>query len=125
MLLHRSEIFDPARCAQKRGGGQRPLPLDETSAIVVTDAEAAELAAGNERSFLHVVRPEIDLPEGTDEHSEAVYAAGAAALARLAASDAFVREDAPSLYVYRLVWTHYAQAVVDIDELESHAAHLS
>ena len=36
--------YAEARCAQKRGGGQRPLPLDETSAIVVTDAEAAELA---------------------------------------------------------------------------------
>ena len=87
----------------------RPTP-DHAEAVasvpydVVSTAEAAELAAGNERSFLHVVRPEIDLPEGTDEHSEAVYAAGAAALARLAASDAFVREDAPSLYVYRLVW---------------------
>ena len=36
--------YAEARCAQKRGNGQRPLPLDETSAVVVTDAEAAELA---------------------------------------------------------------------------------
>lgn len=87
----------------------RPHP-DHAEAVasvpydVVSTAEAAELAAGNDLSFLHVVRPEIDLPAETDEHADAVYAAGAAALRRLAASEAFVREDAPSLYVYRLVW---------------------
>ena len=32
------------------------------------------LAEGNPVSFLHVSRPEIDLPEGTDLHSEEVYA---------------------------------------------------
>lgn len=36
--------YAEARCAQKRGGGQRPLSLDETSAVVVTDNEAAEIA---------------------------------------------------------------------------------
>ena len=33
---------------------------------VVDRAEAAALAAGNPLSFLHVVRPEIDLPAATD-----------------------------------------------------------
>ena len=33
---------------------------------VVDTAEAKELAAGNPKSFLHVSRPEIDLPDGTD-----------------------------------------------------------
>jgi RNA polymerase sigma factor (TIGR02999 family) len=36
--------YAEARCAQKRGGGQRPLSLDETSVVVVTDDEAAEIA---------------------------------------------------------------------------------
>ncbi|PAP77835.1 DUF1015 domain-containing protein [Rubrivirga marina] len=70
---------------------------------VVSVEEARELASGNDLSFLHVVRPEIDLPEGTDEHADAVYTQGAEALRRLAESDAFVRDDAPRLYVYRLV----------------------
>ena len=70
---------------------------------VISTAEARELAAGNEHSFLHVVRPEIDLPEGTDEHADAVYEQGAQALRALAESDTFVRDDRPRLYVYRLV----------------------
>ena len=41
---------------------------------VVSTAEARDLARGNSDSYLRVSRPEIDLPEGTDEHSPAVYA---------------------------------------------------
>jgi uncharacterized protein (DUF1015 family) len=33
---------------------------------VVNTTEARELAADNPLSFLHVVRPEIDLPDGTN-----------------------------------------------------------
>ena len=72
---------------------------------VVSTAEARELAAGYPTSFLHVVRPEIDLPDGTDEHADEVYAKGAENLQALLASDAFLQEDEPSLYVYRLVMT--------------------
>ncbi len=36
--------YAEARCAQKRGGGTRPLSLDESLAVVVTDDEAAEIA---------------------------------------------------------------------------------
>lgn len=70
---------------------------------VVSVKEARELADGNPRSFLHVIRPEIDLPEGTDEHADEVYAKGAENLRALADSDAFVQEPEPALYVYRLV----------------------
>jgi uncharacterized protein (DUF1015 family) len=44
------------------------LPYD-----VMNTAEAKAMATGNPYSFLHVSRAEIDLPEGTDEHSQAVY----------------------------------------------------
>ena len=37
--------YAEARCTQKRGGGVRPLPLDETTAVVMTDGEAEEIAA--------------------------------------------------------------------------------
>ena len=40
---------------------------------VVNTDEARALADGNPFSFLHVSRPEIDLPPGTDIHSDAVY----------------------------------------------------
>jgi uncharacterized protein (DUF1015 family) len=67
---------------------------------VVSTKEARALAAGNADSFLRVSRPEIDLPEGTDEHSDPVYAKGAENLAELVRRGV-LREDAePRLYVY-------------------------
>ena len=41
---------------------------------VVSTDEAKAFAAGNPASFFHVTRPDIDLPEGTDIHSDAAYA---------------------------------------------------
>ena len=68
---------------------------------VVDTAEARALAAGNPDSFLHVSRPEIDLPDGTDPHTDEVYAAGATALADLVARGVLVPDAAPGLLVYR------------------------
>jgi uncharacterized protein (DUF1015 family) len=76
---------------------------------VVDTAEARALAAGNPLSFLHVIRPEIDLPEDTDPHADAVYTQGAAAYRRLLAEGVLVREQQPSLYVYRQVMGGHAQ----------------
>ena len=40
---------------------------------VLNSEEARVEAAGNQYSLLHVTKAEIDLPAGTDEHSQAVY----------------------------------------------------
>lgn len=40
---------------------------------VLNSEEARKEAEGNPYSLLHVTKAEIDLPEGTDEHSQAVY----------------------------------------------------
>lgn len=82
---------DPSRAAQVAAP-----PYD-----VLDTAEARALAAGNPLSFLHVSKPEIDLPAGTDPHAPAVYASGRAALERLIATGALVREATPCLYLYR------------------------
>jgi len=44
------------------------LPYD-----VMNSEEAAVMAKGKEKSLLHITKAEIDLPEGTDVHSEEVY----------------------------------------------------
>ncbi|MBN2662344.1 MAG: DUF1015 domain-containing protein [Bacteroidales bacterium] len=44
------------------------LPYD-----VMNSKEAAQMAEGKETSFLHITRAEIDMPEGTDIHSDDVY----------------------------------------------------
>ncbi len=67
---------------------------------VVSTREARALAAGNADSFLRVSRPEIDLPEGTDEHADEVYAQGALNLADLVGRGVLVADAAPRLFVY-------------------------
>jgi uncharacterized protein (DUF1015 family) len=70
---------------------------------VINSAEARALAQGNQASFLHVIRPEIDLELDIDEHADVVYETGAANLRAFAAADYTTREAAPSLYLYRLI----------------------
>jgi len=69
---------------------------------VVSAAEARELADGRPNSFLHISRPEIDLPADTDPYSDDVYAAGAENLRRLTALGLLIRDPAPAYYVYRM-----------------------
>jgi uncharacterized protein (DUF1015 family) len=85
----------------------RPVPAaaERVAAVpydVVNTAEARELALGNPLSFLHVSRPEIDLPPGTDPHTDAVYERGARNFAELRTNAPLVEEETPSLYIYRL-----------------------
>jgi uncharacterized protein (DUF1015 family) len=75
----------------------------------VSTAEARALAQGNPESFLHVSRPEIDLPETTDEHADAVYAMGARNLAALIAQGALVQDPEPHLYLYAQRMGHHRQ----------------
>ncbi|MCA9624799.1 MAG: DUF1015 family protein, partial [Myxococcales bacterium] len=67
---------------------------------VVSTAEARALAEGNPHSFLHVSRPEIDLAEGIDEHSDPVYDRGRDNLRRLVETGDLVKDPDPHLYVY-------------------------
>ena len=69
---------------------------------VVSTDEARALAADRPQSFLHISRPEIDLPAGSSPHSDAAYAQGAASLAKLVDSGVLVREREPAFYVYRM-----------------------
>ena len=103
----------------------RPLPAfaQQVACVpydVINTAEARALSEGNAHSFLHVIRPEIDFPEGTDEHDDRVYDKGAQNLAAYRDSEVSVQEESPSLYVYRLIMEGRAQtgvyACVSVDE---------
>jgi len=89
--------FRALRPRPDRAGDVIAPPYD----VVSTD-EARALAAGRPASFLHISRPEIDLPPGTSPYSDEAYARGAANLERLVASGVLVRDDEPSYYVYRI-----------------------
>ena len=89
--------FRALRPPQASAAAIASVPYD-----VVDTEEARALAAGSSLSFLHVIRPEIDLEAGIDLHSDEVYAAGREALQRHLETAQYVEEDEPSLYVYRL-----------------------
>jgi uncharacterized protein (DUF1015 family) len=76
---------------------------------VPTDAEARRLAAENEHSFLHVVRPEVDLPPDVDPHDPRVYAGAAARFRGMVERGWLVRDGRASFYVYRLTWNGRSQ----------------
>lgn len=89
---------------------------------VVNTTEARKLAAGNPFSFLHVSRPEIDLPDGTDIYSDAVYGKASENFSRLTRECPLELEAEPSLYLYRLVMGEHEQigvaACCSVDEYD-------
>jgi len=89
---------------------------------VVNTEEARALAADNPLSLLHVTRPEIDLPEGTDIHSDAVYERAGENFQRLIEECPLEMDAEPSLYLYRLVMGEHVQtgiaACCSIDEYD-------
>ena len=76
---------------------------------VVDTQEAKALAAGNSKSFLHVSRPEIDLPDGTDCSSPEAYAQARKALDALIADGTLVRDAEPKFYAYRQTMGSHSQ----------------
>jgi uncharacterized protein (DUF1015 family) len=109
--------FAALRPTPAAAGAVASVPYD----VVNTD-EARMLASGNPNSFLHVSRPEIDLPAGTDPHGDDVYRRAAEAFEALKKSAPLVIEDQPSFYVYRLTMGKHVQSGVaacfSIDEYD-------
>lgn len=94
--------------------GLRPAPGRAADVVappydVLNTEEARLRAAGRPFSFLHISRPEIDLPAGTDPYSAAVYAKGAENLAALLAQGILRQDDAPHYYLYRMVMGEHVQ----------------
>ena len=94
--------------------GLRPTPEHAAQVAappydVLSSDEARAVAAGQPLSFLHISKPEIDLPPGTDVHSPQVYAKGAENLRAMIESGVLVRDAKPCFYVYRLSMGKHAQ----------------
>jgi uncharacterized protein (DUF1015 family) len=76
---------------------------------VLSSAEARIRANGKPWSFLHISKPEIDLPEGIDPYAPEVYAKAAENLHKMLAAGVLVRDAAPCYYAYRLVMGGHSQ----------------
>ncbi|MBU1012434.1 MAG: DUF1015 family protein [Bacteroidetes bacterium] len=85
--------------------GIRPV-ADKAQAIAsrpydVLNREEARIEAGNNKySYLHVIKPEIDLPDDIDLHSEAVYNKGKENFFKLMEEKVLVQDDKEYLYIY-------------------------
>jgi uncharacterized protein (DUF1015 family) len=94
--------------------GLRPLP-DKAAEVaappydVLDSNEARERAAGKPWSFLHISKPEIDLPPGTDPYDAAVYAKGKENFERMLAEGVLKQDSAPCYYLYRLIMGDHQQ----------------
>ena len=94
--------------------GLRPAPGRAAEVIappydVLSSEEARARAAGKPWSFLHISKPEIDLPPGTDPYSPQVYAKARENLDLMTRKGVLARDPAPCYYVYRLVMGKHTQ----------------
>ncbi|HYJ46092.1 MAG TPA: DUF1015 domain-containing protein, partial [Pyrinomonadaceae bacterium] len=87
--------FRAERPSKEKAAQVAAVPYD-----VVNTTEARMLATNNPLSFLHVSRPEIDLPDGTEIYADAVYEKGKENYEQLRRSAPLTVEERPSLYVY-------------------------
>jgi uncharacterized protein (DUF1015 family) len=94
--------------------GLRPAPGRAADVVappydVLNTEEARARAAGRPWSFLHISKPEIDLPPGIDPYSPAVYAKGKENFTHQITEGVLVRDPQPCYYLYRLVMGSHAQ----------------
>ncbi|MDO9273276.1 MAG: DUF1015 family protein [Rugosibacter sp.] len=76
---------------------------------VLSSEEARLRAADKPWSFLHISKPEIDLPADTDPYSPTVYAMAASNLLKMLDAGVLLRDDAPCYYIYRLTMGPHVQ----------------
>ena len=91
------------------------LPYD-----VVSSQEARAIASGNQYSFYHVSKPEIDLPENVNLYDDSVYATGRKNFDRFISQGILKQDESPRLYLYTQVMhgrqQHGLVACVSVDD---------
>lgn len=90
---------------------------------VLSSEEARVKVKGRPYSFLHISKPEIDLPEGTDPFNPEVYRTGADNLKKLINAEILLRDEDAHYYVYRLIMNGHSQtglvAVASVADYDS------
>ena len=108
--------------------GLRPKPEFAAEVVappydVLNTEEARLRAEGRPHSFLHISKPEIDLPPSTDPYDPAVYAKGAQNLQHMINSGVLIREPHTCYYLYRLIMERHSQtglvAVASVADYDS------
>ncbi|HIK91239.1 MAG TPA: DUF1015 family protein, partial [Planctomycetes bacterium] len=96
--MPRIKPFQAIRPTAENAATVASVPYD-----VVNRTEAAALAEGNPHSFLHIVRPDIDLPADTDPYADEVYKTARRNLDQLISDGVLARDQTERLFVYRQI----------------------
>jgi uncharacterized protein (DUF1015 family) len=96
--------FPGLRPAPGRAADVAAPPYD-----VMNVDEARALVQGRPWSFLHISRPEVDLPKDTDPYAQQVYAKARENLDLMLTQGVLVRDPQPRYYVYRLTMGDHVQ----------------
>jgi uncharacterized protein (DUF1015 family) len=90
---------------------------------VLDSDEARKIVKENPRSFLRVVKPEVDIDPGIDVYSEQVYQKGASNLRQLIEEGTLKQDSKPMFYFYRQIMGKHSQvglvATVSADDYEN------
>jgi len=90
---------------------------------VINSEEAREIAKGNPYSFLHVVKPEIDLPPETGLYDEEVYLKAKENFEKMIREGYMIKEQSPCFYIYeQFMGSHHQTGIVagaSVDEYQS------
>lgn len=109
------KAFEAIRPDKKYAHLVAALPYD-----VMNSEEACIMAENNKYSFLHIDRAEIDLPAEIDLYDKKVYEKAKENLYSMISEGVFIKNDKPSLYIYRLIMNGRSQTgiagCVSIDE---------
>ena len=76
---------------------------------VLSSKEAREMVQNNPLSFLHIIKPEISLPENIDVHSNEVYNEGKKNLRRFINEGSLRQDDKACFYIYRQIMGNHSQ----------------
>jgi uncharacterized protein (DUF1015 family) len=89
---------------------------------VITTEEARESAVDNPLSFLHIIKPEIDLPETTDPYTAGVYQKGKENLDNFIEQGLLQQDEKPCFYLYQQKLDDHIQTglmtLVSVEEYE-------
>ena len=108
--------------------GLRPVPDLASQVIappydVLSTAEAVELAKNKPWSFLHISKPEIDLPKGINVYSNSVYEKAQENFNRMVKDGILKRDEKDYFYIYRLKMADHIQTgIVGAGSIQAYEA---
>lgn len=106
--------------------GIRPKPglADKVAALpydVMNRMEAKKMAEGNEYSFLHIARSEIDLVDSVNPYDEAVYKKARRNLDDMLEKGTLIQDSMPKFYIYRqIMWGRVQTGIVGCTSIDDY-----